>query len=83
MKILPDFIPSDSAPLQEADIPEPVLLPPDYIKDLNGKNVYVELNDGRFFVGKLEIAKSNQANFFVGTNLLSNEYVNIKSFREV
>lgn len=64
MKILPDEIPDDAAPLTEI----PVVSPIDRLNNVlvEGQNVFVTLFTGEFFVGRCEWI--NDTTFTVGTS---------------
>jgi hypothetical protein len=81
MKILPEEIPSDALPLnQESEIPTSPPFPRDILRDLNGKNVFVNLNRGRSAVGHLNVEGKL---FSVGTSDEYYSFDEVESFREV
>ncbi len=88
MKISPDYIPEELENLSIEDIPdiinavalENVKMPlAGKISELDGKNTYVEMLDGKTYIGKLEVSFPN---FYVGNSdiLTLNE---VKYLREV
>ena len=77
--IVPDFIPADTAPLAEGDVPDVSPVTAEYVKTFHGRNVYVEMFDGSYAVGRLEIGTHS---YSVGSTVFTS-YPSIKSFREV
>lgn len=88
MKIIPDYIPEELENLSIEDVPdtinavalEDVKMPlASKIKDLDGKNTYVEMLDGKTYTGNLEVSFPR---FYVGNSdsLALNE---VKYLREV
>ena len=88
MKIIPDYIPEELENLSIEDVPDTinaVALEDDKIplaskiSELDGKNTYVEMLDGKTYTGKLEVSFPR---FYVGNSdsLALNE---VKYLREV
>lgn len=88
MKIIPDYIPEELENLSIEDVPDTinaVALEDDKmplaskISELNSKNTYVEMLDGKTYTGKLEVSFPR---FYVGNSdsLALNE---VKYLREV
>ena len=88
MKIIPDYIPEELENLSIEDIPdiinavalENVKMPlAGKITELDGKNTYVEMLDGKTYVGKLDVRFDH---FYVG-NSNSLSLSEVKYLREV
>lgn len=88
MKIIPDYIPEELENLSIEDVPDTIntlALEDDKmplaskISELDGKNTYVEMLDGKTYTGKLEVSFPR---FYVGNSdsLALNE---VKYLREV
>lgn len=80
--MLPDELPAEVIPLNETDI-KPVVFPDTH--NLNGKNVYVELTNGRTLVGRFEsdALTATVPVFTIGTSDELFSFEQIKTCREI
>ncbi len=68
MKILPDEIPDDAAPLSAENIPFSMFTNADRFSALKeGENVFVTLLDGSYYIGRYEAGKRRNT-FTVGNS---------------
>lgn len=80
MKIIPDEIPDDAAPLDAAFVSSAGTPSADQIRKLDGKNVFVAFKNKSTAVGKLECEDKV---FYVGREDVIHYYTDIDTFREV